>query len=166
MKLVKQHFWRHIVLRLVTWPAENKLIIRVSCGLRLFAKHYLNSLFTFPNKDFMGLGVCLYEITYISVLQHMDVIPEIRNCVSVPLSKIVRSDARIKLTWISGWNKQYMVTFPQNVEFQLNKQKVKIHFKRGTSYFGTKLVFLHLPDWLVVLLSCRTTRKQISKQRM
>lgn len=44
----------------------------------------------------MGLGVCLYEITYISVSQHVDVIPVIRKCVSGPVSKIVRGDVRTK----------------------------------------------------------------------
>lgn len=38
----------------------------------------------------MGVGDCLYEITYIYVSQHMDVIPEKGHFVSVLLSQIVR----------------------------------------------------------------------------
>lgn len=49
----------------------------------------------------MGLGVCLYEIAYIAVSQHMDVIPVIRNCVSVPVSMIVRGDVRIDVISMS-----------------------------------------------------------------
>lgn len=54
----------------------------VSCGMWLFARHYLNSVY-FPNKDFMSLDVCLYDITYISVSQHVDVAPVSRNIISV-----------------------------------------------------------------------------------
>lgn len=62
MELVKQRFWRLIVLRsnIASWKQ-----IRVNCGPLLFAKRDLNSLFYFPNKDFMSLGVCIYETTYL-----------------------------------------------------------------------------------------------------